>query len=134
MSKVSRRLGAVTGSGDGDSQQVAALKSLLVRSLQAMRPADEAEILQLTAKAVEAIAGCQITGILSDLTWQEAGRQGGGLSAAEVASSGYCPSGGPIDSGGLAWTWVYPMSAESHTVGYLVVEAAQEPAASDRRL
>lgn len=75
----------MTGSGDSDSRQVAALKSLLVRSLQAMRPAEEAEILQLTAKAVEAI-GCQATGVLLDLTWQEVGGGGSGLSPAEVAS------------------------------------------------
>ncbi|HEX2320866.1 MAG TPA: hypothetical protein VHJ18_17930 [Streptosporangiaceae bacterium] len=50
-----------------------------------MRPAEEAEILQLTAKAVEAI-GCQATGVLLDLTWQEVGGGGSGLSPAEVAS------------------------------------------------
>ena len=98
-----------------------------------MRPADEAEILQLTAKAVEAI-GCRATGVLLDLTWQEVGGGGSGLSPAEVASSGYCPSGGPIDSDSLAWTWVYPMSEESPTAGYLVVDAAREPAGSDRQL
>jgi sugar diacid utilization regulator len=98
-----------------------------------MRPAEDAEILQLTAMAVEAI-GCQATGVLLDLIWQEVGGGGSGLSPAEVASSGYSPSGGPIDSDGLAWTWVYPMSAESPTAGYLVVDAAQEPAGSDRQL
>ncbi|MGN6677754.1 MAG: hypothetical protein ACTHKL_08195, partial [Streptosporangiaceae bacterium] len=124
----------MSGSGQPDSQEIAALKGLLLSSLQAMQPVSEAEILEQTANAVAAIAGCQTTGVLFDRAWQDVGNGGDGLLPADVVRCGTRTDGGPIVQHGVAWSWVYPMGVGRDAAGYLVIGARAEPAVSDQAL
>jgi len=124
----SRRRVAMVRSGQPDSQQIVAL------DLQAFRPVGQAEILELTAHAVAAIATCRTSGILLDQTWQDVGNRGCGLLPVDVVQCGKHVDGAPIFQDGVTWSWVYPMSVGLDATGYLVVAASEEPAVSDRAL
>ncbi len=129
-----RRPVVVVRSGQPESQETVALKGPAVRSLEALWPIGQAEILELTARAVAAIAGCHTSGMLLDQAWQDVGNRGRGLLPVDVAQRGKQVDGGAIVQDGVAWSWVYPMSVGRDATGYLVVGAYEEPAVSDRAL
>jgi sugar diacid utilization regulator len=115
-------------------EQVSVLKDLLVRSLRVIQDDDQADILRLVANAAEAIAGCEIEGILLDRVWQDIGWRGRRLRATDVVRAGRSPEGGSLTVANVPWAWVYPMPAGPDQAGYLVVGSGEQPTTSDHHL
>ncbi len=117
-----------------EGQQVSELKELLLRSLRVVQGDDTEDILRLVANAAEAIAGCQIEGILVERTWQDFGWRGQRLRTTDVERAGRRADGGAVTVAEAPWAWVFPMPTGPDHADYLVVGAADEPAPSDRLL
>jgi sugar diacid utilization regulator len=114
-------------SEDAGGGQSAALRKLLMLSLQLTQQQDQARILELVAKAAESLAACQTEGILLDQVWQDIGRQGRQISAADVQYSALPPHGARVDCVRYGMTgtraWAFPIPAASGRAGCLVVSA-----------
>ena len=74
-------------SEDAGGGQSAALRKLLMLSRLLTQQEDQARILQLVSEAAESLVACRTEGILLDQVWQDIGRQGGQISAADVQCS-----------------------------------------------
>ncbi len=118
-------MGHSEAAGGGQS---AALRKLLMLSLQLTQQQDQARILQLVAKAAESLAVCHTEGILLDQVWQDIG-QGHPIPAADVRCATLPVHGARVNcvreserqTG--AWAWAYPIPAACGRAGCLVVSA-----------
>ncbi len=126
----------MTHRDDAGNVQPRALRKLLMLSLLLTQQEDQGRILQLVAKATQALAECRTEGILLDRVWQDIGRRDdrGQIPAADVRCAALPAHGAPVDCAGRAWAWAYPLPAACGMAGCLVVSAEREPAQGERFL
>ena len=121
-------------SEDAGGGQSAALRKLLMLSLQLTQQQDMARILELVAKAAESLAACQTVGILLDEVWQDIGRNGPQLQPADVLCSALPADGARLDparfgqtrTGNRPCVWAFPIPAAYGRAGCLAVSADSE--------
>jgi sugar diacid utilization regulator len=112
-------------------EQLAVLARALALSVQ--QP-DQASLVDVVARAVQALGPCRALGILVDGRWQDipaAGREPG---AADLDGLALAAAGGRLELAGAPWAWAYPMPDASGPAGHLVVGAAGEPTDSEQLL
>jgi sugar diacid utilization regulator len=109
-------------------QQLAALRTLVLRSLLLTEHDDLAHILELVAAAAESLVPCQTVGILLDDLWQEVGQRGRGLSPDDIKipDSGHAV---PVAVPDVRWARAFQIPG--NPAGCLVVGAAAELADGD---
>jgi sugar diacid utilization regulator len=118
-------------SGQPSRERLAVLASMLALSVQ--QP-DQASLVDVMARAVQALGPCRVVGILVDGRWQDipaAGREPG---AGDLDGLALAAVGGPVQLAGVPWAWAYPMADPSGPAGRLVVGAACEPTDSEQLL
>src|ERR1700757_823959 len=117
-------------SEDAGGGQSAALRKLLMLSRLLTQQEDQARILQQVSEAAESLVACRTEGILLDQVWQDIGRQGGQISAADVQCSALPAHGARVgcarygrtrtSTGNGVWAWAYPIPAASGGAGCLI--------------
>lgn len=123
---------AMAARGEVAHGQLTALRRLLVLSLRLTQQDDQHRILQLVANAAESLVPCRTLGILIDRKWQDIGRRGHDVQAAEVTRLARSVRGGRITPADVAWAWAYPIPVGQGWAGWLVVGADSEPAKNDQ--
>jgi len=120
-------------SEDTGGGQSAALRKLLMLSLQLTQQQDQARILELVAKAAESLAACRTVGILLDQVWQYIG-ENHPFPAADIRCAAIPVQGARVDSvragrtatGNHPSAWAFPITAACGSAGCLVVSADSE--------
>lgn len=116
--------------------QLTNLRALLVLSILMTESADDQQILRLATSAASSLGSWQIAGFAIGGTWWAGGDRAGPVDPGLAGQLAALPeTGGPVDAALHApWAWAYPLRSIAGRLGYLVVQAAHEPAVEEQFL